>query len=76
MPEEESLEVTLKNRYIGCRHDMLGQTVPNTSSSNSVYVFLSPQVGNAKKLAQERMSVFLLSSAPALAYMYLQYAIN
>ena len=32
--EEESLEVALKNRCRGCRHDRLGQTVPSTGSSN------------------------------------------
>jgi len=33
-PEEESLEVTSENRHRGCAHDMLGQTVPSTGSSN------------------------------------------
>jgi len=29
MPEEESLEVTSKNRHRTCIRDMLGQTVPS-----------------------------------------------
>jgi len=33
-PEEESFQAASENRLRGCRHDMLGQTVPSTGSSN------------------------------------------
>jgi len=34
MPKEESLEVTLENRQIGCGYNMLGETVLSKGSSN------------------------------------------
>jgi len=34
VPEEESLQATLENRHRRCRRDVLGQTVPGTSSSD------------------------------------------
>jgi len=33
-PEDEILEATSANTHRGCGHDMLGQTVPSTGSSN------------------------------------------